>query len=1693
MGKPLTPPIQVPTLEPEPPTIADVMGTGEPRPVSADVTTVRPGPSPHPEVRALPEAGGIKRFVQAVGPAFRERVLMDQRPVETVRRKQERERVKAEVGVYAPEPEDFEVDLATQLGDMLGGLLDPTILLPFVGGEKVAFAALQAAAKRGLPVAKKFVELARAPATATVAQRALSSAVRSLGTAGTGAVAAEATQKLGREGEVIGAGEAAAAFAVGTIAIPPIAATVGALGGALSRLYRSATTGRAVAAPKDIVNMAKSARAAEQIAQDGRLTPEQELDFARQIIGVGEEATERDITVAWRQRVQSFHPDVAGDTETTKIMNAARDLLRENARGRAPEAPAPEPAAEAPARPEPEAPVEGRAAERAPEPVTEPQTADLLETQRAAREQARETLDQIFPEAPAVSQAPVQELPAALETLAQQAERALMPGQGDRIDQQVVDAEMGKLEPAARELVQQRIKELQAQRDPLTGGRPVAQEEPTVIAPVEAELVSPTPISRETPAPGITRVPVEGTPQEVTQVVQEGLSVGEVTRSPVELTDALKMTSDDLQSAAELETQYEKQDTVAVFGAEEAAKYERAQRIVNSSTVDPNSERYKTAEQLISDLEDNLTQEQQTRLFGFGETGMNAEDLRGLANTARQYADIQTETDDALVQSFSTLMAGERSVDDPNTQYALQAVYGELTRRGVTPDDELVTAVLSRMGEKGIETSTAAEALQGRMEQLRSAVEPVSTEAAPTLTAAATTERLEAAPTEPVESTTPIEPESVAPTEEIRPGATAESGETSPKIVSLKKEEGAEIRERLGLEELEPLARQSFQEAWDEASSRELAGQAIDVAQEAMASRRPMTTTEHAGAVQRYLELERELRDARSTLAEATQAGNDEVVRQLSVRSQRILDEIDALTEATDRAGTEAGRALSIRRLRANVETFALATGLQLARGRKGAPLTPQEISEIEQLTGQIATLEEQNTELRTENDELLQKRQQTIAEQVAQIEAKRGRVSKGAEGAATRLQSERQDLLKQLNGLGYRLNDISGVSAEGLYLIGRLAINHIREQAATTGEKITLDRIVKDVLAELNNPEIQARDVYEALNARDPKRQRQRRDEVTRQVRQLKSQAQLLVEIEDAEAGIFDPQRRRAEQSVEVRALQKRLTDLRNHAYRAGLDAERLERSVATINELQDQLANHYRNLKRRREVGEINPELAAMRENIRGLRQEMRVEDTLADLEEQLRTGDLRIPERRAAPYTSPQLERNQIALQRAQRRWRDAIERMAPLTTRRVIAEATGFLRAMKATADMSGTLRQGFWLSARRPITATKAFAKAVKAFFSEYNADEIDNAIRQHPHQLLRDKAGLTLTERGGKLSDREEYFASSVAERIPVIGAVVRASERSMATTLNLLRVAAFDQFVEQYPNATTDELKAWANWVNVATGRGDLGRMTPMANELALVFFAPRFAVSRIQTPFMAFKHWQQPRVRKEIAKDYSAVAAVGLTALGLGALAGLSVGLDPRDPDFGKIRIGDTHIDIWAGVQQPARLLARIMLGLTDRTGLTGKHLTKAEKDVDPLELLGRFTAFKVSPAITIPRELYRGKTAVGEETTPGETAVRSVLPMVFEDVYEAHQSAGIPRAVLVGGSVFLGVGAQTYKDSENAVRRDLGRMIQEGKRSEAAARARKWNAANPENPIRSVRDVQLTPPSRRRRRAPTQPIRR
>lgn len=199
-------------------------------------------------------------------------------------------------------------------------------------------------------------------------------------------------------------------------------------------------------------------------------------------------------------------------------------------------------------------------------------------------------------------------------------------------------------------------------------------------------------------------------------------------RPPAEA-DVLAMSPDEVKAASGTARDYERSATVDVFGPEVAKEYERAQRIVNAPYADFDTPEYKAAEKRIDDLESNLTPEQQHRLFGVGETGLNADELRDLAKQASAYDPevLASRTTDELLQSAGRLLGGERSATDLGLRYGASRVIGELVQRGV-PDEQIVMAAMENLRQKGVPSETSSEFLVSQIQQLRN----VATKSAPT-------------------------------------------------------------------------------------------------------------------------------------------------------------------------------------------------------------------------------------------------------------------------------------------------------------------------------------------------------------------------------------------------------------------------------------------------------------------------------------------------------------------------------------------------------------------------------------------------------------------------------------------------------------------------------------------------------------------------------------------------------------------------------------------------------------------------------------------------------------------------------------------------------------------------------------------------------------------------------------------------
>lgn len=966
--------------------------------------------------------------------------------------------------------------------------------------------------------------------------------------------------------------------------------------------------------------------------------------------------------------------------------------------------------------------------------------------------------------------------------------------------------------------------------------------------------------------------------------------------------------------------------------------------------------------------------------------------------------------------------------------------------------------------------------------------------------------------------------------------------ETAGKDLGMKKAEHDRIRKELGLDELPEPDRRKWKGVLDDAKARGLDKTALERVRSAAATGRAMTDAEHAGVVIRAAEVANEYDQAVRESADLINAGDVPGAATVRARVDQLRDELDELTQADRLVGRETARALAIRRMMVNRESFQIADVVQRATEIKGSRLTDEERAKLEFLAKNTIDLQAKLEAAEKKAQKYREERDKAMAGQLIRRHAEKKAAKDKIEHRRQKLKNERNDIKLQLQRLGMRTNEVVGATTEGTALIARLAVNYIRDGA------LTLEEVVKNVRGDL--PDLTDADIIRAMAARSPKGEARARSQAERTIAAIKEHAKLMAAIADAEAGIFEQkQKGAAAVPAEIARLRGKLKALKATARKAIADADRLQNALRIIDELDDLLQKGARPIKgkprpadppalaaaksqqaeirrqmsqqddaiRIREAlaagtapatqarprGQIIPELKQAREKMRELQKITRMTEQLADLEQQLQTGNLTVPTAPAKSPLAPEVERLQLQLRKAKRDVRIAIDDLRPMTPGRVLRDSMNFLRTVKATADISATLRQGLVLTARNPLSAAKALPKSIWAAASPDKADQIDNALRNDPRQYLRDKAGLYLSDLDGNRTKREEQFMSEVARRIPVLNKISAASERHMTTHLNLLRVSAFDSFLDAHPNATAEELKAWANVVNVISGRGNLNLGKTGGNIASLFFFAPRLAYSRVEAPTLIFQHWKEPRVRKEIAKTMAKTVGAGMAILGLAALAGLEVGLDPDEPDWGKIRIGDTRIDIWGGFQQPARIVAKA-LGATYRgiaRAISGGDKAAAEKqirdfkiagnnpaaqaaraawnrnnpndkivadDPDPLGDIGHFMKYKMAPGITVPYELWRGKDLVGTETSRLETAVKAFVPLIWADVYDAAQEGGAGAAALTGAAAFIGLGASTYADSKGATRRKIAAAEAAGDYTKARNLRDGWNRANPEDRI-------------------------
>lgn len=402
------------------------------------------------------------------------------------------------------------------------------------------------------------------------------------------------------------------------------------------------------------------------------------------------------------------------------------------------------------------------------------------------------------------------------------------------------------------------------------------------------------------------------------------------------------------------------------------------------------------------------------------------------------------------------------------------------------------------------------------------------------------------------------------------------------------------------------------------------------------------------------------------------------------------------------------------------------------------------------------------------------------------------------------------------------------------------------------------------------------------------------------------------------------------------------------------------------------------------------------------------------------------------------------------------------------REILVDLANMPRSFLASCDISGLLRQGAILFTRNPIEGLKAVGPSIKALLSDKNSMLMDDIIRGRPgmeklmHPDLRIKLDLTTLpyKEAAMLTEFEEAFISRIANKIPFI----RGSNRAYVTVLNDMRSTSalnvtkqwersglkFNPKIEywkpgslEYGLGDISELNQIVNW---ASGRGTLPKAFGLQQQgrlLSTIFFAPKLQLSRIQFPAAILPMVTKSKLaRREAWRELLTFIGVGAGILTMAKASGAAeIELDPRSADFGKLKVGETRLDIWAGYVQYMRLAAS--LATAKSKAASGRVFP-----VNRMDTIMRFVQTKESPFMGFIGDLVRGETYLGEDMPPKDASsvlgqiYNRMMPLAIQDLIDGLQQDG-PVGGLVASAGFFGVGVVTYIDE---VKKERDRAAQD-----------------------------------------------
>ena len=420
-----------------------------------------------------------------------------------------------------------------------------------------------------------------------------------------------------------------------------------------------------------------------------------------------------------------------------------------------------------------------------------------------------------------------------------------------------------------------------------------------------------------------------------------------------------------------------------------------------------------------------------------------------------------------------------------------------------------------------------------------------------------------------------------------------------------------------------------------------------------------------------------------------------------------------------------------------------------------------------------------------------------------------------------------------------------------------------------------------------------------------------------------------------------------------------------------------------------------------------------------------------------------------------------------------------------------------RNMLATGEFSFVLVQGKFLLGNlvgHPLTAAKSFKEMFKSMFSDKNTKEFMRKIKSMPEYEEMQRAGLRLADYDSKILSGEETvirsgivnwvwdapfalltkpFGERGKKALQVISSVnpLKIFDRAAVAFLNTARVERYLDLSNQLKRAgmsfndSPQEFKNAADVVNTMSGRSGLGKAEIAAPLLNYATFSARnwvsilktstpiglYWYSRLNSESMAKGFYKPSVAQKALLKDFMITFATTAAVVTGFAMRfnddddeETEVVLDPTSVDFGKIKIGDTRIDLWGGRIQTIILQARLLYlsnpkffkeymeqkGVKDWSPMDGNERTMAD-------VFGRYLSGRLHPTLGFALEFSQTKQeedgkrydAFGNEFIWSDEFIERVTPIIWGTYSELSEVDPQANNKFLMALAALGVGVQSY----------------------------------------------------------------